>query len=314
MLPGSFGFGIQFSCFPSFPNLKLSNNFLTPQELCYNLLMNPESALQEFHLTEEPSVLPGGSKKTYKVGNIVLKHVAETSLENNHSQQLIQWIAGFSDHIVQEGFRIPRAIKTAQGQWITHDGWTAWTFLEGKHAIKEDIPACIQGIIALHKELKGIAKHPLMDDNRTPWGKADKWCWDEKPLSIQPELKDYVDTLYKLRKPVGSLEDQLIHADLNPENILIAQGLPPAFLDLSPFWRPPEFALAIFANFIGPRRGDGTVLRHFAGIKAFDQMLIRAGIRMLLVMSVIDDLEDWKTSSERQAAQIIIDYITSKPH
>ncbi len=275
--------------------------------------MNPKSALQEFQLIGELSVLPGGSKKTFRAGDVVLKHVAETSLENNHSQELIQWIGDFSERVVQEGFRIPRALKTAEGKWITEDGWTAWTFLEGRHAAREDIPVCIEGIIALHKGLKGIAKHALMEDNHTPWGKADRWCWGEKPEHLQPELKDHIDTLYDLRKPVRGLEDQLIHGDLNPENILIAEGCPPAFLDFSPFWRPPEFALAIFANFIGPRRGDGSVLKHFEGIRAFDQMLVRAGIRMLLVMSVMGDLEDWERCSEREAAQIIIDYIASRP-
>jgi hypothetical protein len=82
--------------------------------------------------------------------------------------------------------------------------------------------------------------------------------------------------------------------------------LSPAFLDFSPFWGPAEFALAIFANFIGPRQGDVSVLKHFEGIAHFDQLLIRAAIRMLLVMSVINDLDDWETCSEKKAAEMII--------
>jgi hypothetical protein len=48
--------------------------------------------LRQFNLTANPEVLPGGSRATFRVGNVVLKQVKETSLENNHSPQLSQWI------------------------------------------------------------------------------------------------------------------------------------------------------------------------------------------------------------------------------
>jgi Ser/Thr protein kinase RdoA (MazF antagonist) len=228
------------------------------------------------------------------VGHAVLKHVKETSLENNHSPQLMQWIADFTPRLDSYGFRLPQPIATVDGRWMTDAGWTAWTFLEGRHATAADVPACIDGIVALHRALRGIPKHPLMDDNRTAWGKAHAWCFGAQPAVAQLQLQPLV---------------QLIHGDLNPENILIAPGLPPAFLDLSPFWAPPEFALAMFANWIGPRRGDIAVLRHFAAIQDFRQLLIRAAIRMLLVMAVIGDLDAWETSTEKRAAELVIQVV-----
>jgi len=86
---------------------------------------------------------------------------------------------------------------------------------------------------------------------------------------------DYVTRLYELRKPIRRKPYQVTHGDLNPENILGAPDLPPAFIDFSPFWAPPELAVAIFANWIGPRRGDAGVLRHFENIPNFAQLLIR---------------------------------------
>ena len=250
--------------------------------------------LREFNLTEHPLLLPGGSTQTFRVGNAVLKRIRETSLENNHSLILIQWIADFSLRLHEDGFRVPKPLPTVDNTWITPDGWTAWTFLEGRHASRADIPECIPAIVAFHKALKPISKHPLMDDNRTPWGKADRWCWGEKPAFVEPKLRSLVDQHYALRQPVDDLEFQLIHADLSPEIILIAPGLSHAFLDLSPFWGPPEFALAIFANFSGPRRGDASVLKYFEAIPQFDQLLIRAGIRMLLVMEAVrSDVDSW---------------------
>lgn len=272
--------------------------------------MPDKSTLEEFNLTGALELLPGGSTKTFRVGNVVLKHIRETSLENNHSLDLIQWIADFSMTIQQVGFRLPRPVHTKSGTWITADGWTAWTVVAGRHATKEDVPQCINGIIALHKAIKNVPKNDLLDDNQTPWGKADRWCWGDKPSYVHPKVKGLVETLYELRKPVSGLESQVIHGDLNPENILIAPNLPPAFIDFSPFWRPAEFALAMFANWIGPRMGDASILAYFKDIRAFDQLLIRAGIRMLLIVSELDGLDGWEKCSEKRAAEIIIEYIT----
>ena len=266
--------------------------------------------LCQFGLSGELDQLPGGSQPIFRVGHAVLKRINETSLENNHSRHLIQWIADFTTHLEMRDFRLPQPIATTNGRWITEDGWTAWTFLDGQHATPNDIPECIAGITALHQTLYDIPKHPLMDDNRTPWGQAHQWCWGSTPPAVQPQLQPLVHQLYALRQPIQSSPPQLIHGDLNPKNILIAPGQPPGFLDFSPFSAPTEFALAVFANWIGPRRGDNTVLQQFAHIFNFAQLLIRAALRMLLVMVVIDDLSYWETSSEKHAAELVIHYVT----
>jgi Phosphotransferase enzyme family len=263
--------------------------------------------LRQFDLAGDTTILTGGTQPIYRAGDAVLKHIEETSLENNHSRELIQWIAEFSATLPQEGFRVPKPIPTATGTWMTADGWTAWTFVQGRHATRADIPACIAAIQAFHRAIRAIPMHPRMRHNQTAWGKADRWCWGKKPEGIQPELCPLVNRLYALRQPVPGLTPQLIHADLNPTNLLIAPDLPPAILDISPFWGPPEFALAIFANFAGPRRGDPSVLDHFAGVREFDQLLVRAGIRMLLVVSALNGLDDWR--EERRAAEMIIERV-----
>jgi uncharacterized protein (TIGR02569 family) len=274
--------------------------------------MDLQDVLDAFNIQASPEQLSGGSQPTFKAGNVVLKRVKETSLENNHSPELIQWIAAFSQALKQDGFRFPKALQTKAGKWITKDGWTAWTVVEGRHSTKADVVGVIAGIIAFHKALAGIQKNPLMDENQTAWGKADRWCWGEKPEPIHPIVEPLVHTLYELRRPVEGLKDQLIHGDLSLANILIAPHLPPAFLDLSPFWRPVEFALGMYANWVGPRQGDKAVLNYFEHMKAFDQMLIRASIRMLLVMHVLGDLEDWETCSEKKAAELVISYVQEK--
>ncbi len=273
-----------------------------------NVCQDLAQAMREFNLAGNPQILPGGSTPNYRIGNIVLKRIRETSLENDHSPELAAWMAEFTSRIPQTGFRLPRPLPTGEDTWITDDGWAATEFLAGHHPRMGEIPGCIRAIQSFHLALAQIPAHPQMNDNHTAWGLAHQWSWGEKPAKVQSELQPLVDRLYALRQPISSAPWQLIHADLNPENILVEPGLAPAFLDFSPFWGPPEFAMAIFANFSGPRRRDMAVLRHFSQISNFKQLLIRAAIRMLLVVSVLDGLEGWETCEEKWAAEHIIEY------
>ena len=93
------------------------------------------------------------------------------------------------------------------------------------------------------------------------------------------------------------------------EYTINAPYLPPAFLDLSPFWRPVEFAVGMYANWVGARQVDIAVLKH---IQAFDQMLLRASLRMLLVMHVLGDVADWETCSKKQTAELDINYLQKR--
>jgi len=85
--------------------------------------------------------------------------------------------------------------------------------------------------------------------------------------------------------------------------------LPVGFIDLTPFWAPVDFAVAIFANWIGPRCGDVSVLKYFEDIPCFEQLLLRAAIRMLLVVSHLEGVDGWEMSSEKKAAEIVLDYL-----
>ncbi len=75
--------------------------------------------------------------------------------------------------------------------------------------------------------------------------------------------------------------------------------------------RSPELIQWI-AEFSQTLKQDGFRFpRHFKPqhIRAFDQMLLRASLRMLLVMHVLGDFEDWETCSEKQAAELVINYM-----
>jgi hypothetical protein len=112
-----------------------------------------------------------------------------------------------------------------------------------------------------------------------------------------------LDGLYALRRPLVGLHDQVIHGDANEENLRIADGLPPAIIDMATYWRPSEFALAVSAFWLGPYRGDASVLRHYEHAREFDQLLLRALIRSLLVMDGFGNVGE--LPSYRAAIEIV---------
>jgi Ser/Thr protein kinase RdoA (MazF antagonist) len=163
-------------------------------------------------------------------------------------------------------------------------------------------------IRALHQRLSNVPKHPALDSNKTAWGVAHRHCFSERPDWVHPLVAPLLDDLYVRIKPLPQLPFQLIHGDLNPDNVVVLKGQPPGFIDFTPFWAPVDFAVAMFANWIGPRRGDTSVLGAFSNEPHFEQFLLRASIRMLLVVSELRGVGDWRT--ERDAAKLVLSYIS----
>jgi len=270
--------------------------------------MLPEHVLDAFNLSGPIQPLSGGTVSVYRVGNLVIKPLMPTSLENPHSLVLAPWLAENFANLTEQGFRLTRQVPTCENRWLTRDNWTAWTVLEGSVPIKDDIPQIVTAIRALHRAISHFSKHPLLDQNDIAWGVAHKYCWGERPPWIHPKLEEIVTALYDKLNPLPPMEWQLIHGDLSPDNILIAPEKPPGFIDFTPFWAPVDFAIAIFANFIGPRKGDASILPYFDDIPHFRQLLLRAAIRMLLVVSELGGVNECQT--ERRAAEIVLDYVS----
>jgi hypothetical protein len=269
---------------------------------------------QAFGVQGEPVRLAGGSVRVVRFGQVVCKPMHPGSLEHTDSYALTRWLGPLLHNLPASGFRLARPLPTSGGDWLSAcHHWTAWTWLAGEPPQPRDIPACITAAEALHHALRPIPKHPLLERNQSIFGWADAACWDARPPDVHPLLAPLVDALYAVRRPVDGLHEQLIHGDLNRDNIAVAPGLPPGFFDLTPFWRPPEFALGMLANWLGPRRGDAGVLHAFEHVRAFEQMLVRAAIRMLLIMQRTPGTPaEFAASSEHQAAELVLDYLRGR--
>ncbi|HEY0603993.1 MAG TPA: phosphotransferase [Herpetosiphonaceae bacterium] len=218
--------------------------------------------------------LPSGEGRTYRAGDVIYRR--DPNAQEN------AFIVELYRSIEQRGFRVPLPLPSTSGAWTTAEGWTAWTFVPGQPATVADLEQVIPAIQSFHRALARVAQPAYLDQRDSPYDRADRLAWSDAP-EVDDRFATLIGPLMQRKRDLPDVGCQLIHGDLNEQNILVAPGLPPALIDMTPYWRPAPFALAVLAFWIGPYRGDAEILRQFAQIPAFDQMLIRMALRTIFV-------------------------------
>ena len=77
----------------------------------------PADVLRAFGATGTPIPVKGGQGKNFRAGNVILKPARDDEETN--------WIAAFYQATHQEGFQLPRPIRSIQGGFVSN-GWQAW--------------------------------------------------------------------------------------------------------------------------------------------------------------------------------------------
>ena len=232
-------------------------------------LFPSEDVLNAFGVKGEPVHLKGGQGTCYRVGNIVFKPVGNI-------EEAI-WLAELNNSIVSGDFRVPRSYKTSNGSWV-YRGWTAVEFLEGKHIpgrYKEAIKVCRD----FHQVIADIPKPDFFDQRSDVFFIADKMAWGELPLTDYELTNQPLKKLFSLYKDLG-LPNQVIHGDWGTGNILFDDKLPPAVIDISPYYRPADFPIAVMMiDAIVYEGVDVSIFNLGKGLKDFDQLVLRAVAR-----------------------------------
>jgi hypothetical protein len=182
--------------------------------------------LAAFGAHGEPELLAGGTGRSWRVGDLVLKPLDCAARE-------IPWQAELFVAIEENGFRVARPRPEVI------EGWTAWTWLAGRHE-----PGRWLDIIAagkrFHAALADIPRPDhIIDTRMNPWEVGDRVAWGERPY----------DGFAELQAALRRVDDppHLIHGDLTG-NVLFHDLLPPAVIDVAPYFRPPEYAYAIVVS------------------------------------------------------------------
>ena len=195
----------------------------------------PAHVVAAFRGSGEPVSIPGGRGGSWRVGGVVLKRSAST--DPDLAEAGLAWQAS---HLPETPVRLARPVASTAGRYVV-DGWTATAFLPGEHRPTRWLDVIAAGD-ALHEAFAGVSRPPMLDERTDPWAIADRVAWGERAAGA-PVPTPLTRRLEGLLEPVP-VARQLVHGDLTG-NVLFADGLPPAVLDLSLYWRPRDYATAI---------------------------------------------------------------------
>jgi uncharacterized protein (TIGR02569 family) len=219
----------------------------------------PQSVLEAWSVVD-PRILAGGQGHAFRAGGVVLKPAGELPQA--------EWLAETLDGLdVASGLRVVRPVRSATGRWVV-DGWSAWRWLDGRHR-----PGACDEILdasgRFHRAVSDVRWSPAMVASHR-WAIADRVAWDEQAA----DLPERVRSLLARRRPVD-LPRQLVHGDLGG-NVLFHDGLPPAVIDVSPYWRPAGYADAIVVADAVACAGGGDELVERLLFQQGEQLLLRA--------------------------------------
>jgi uncharacterized protein (TIGR02569 family) len=181
----------------------------------------------------EPEALAGGQGSAWRAGDLVLKPL-------DMPIEALPWQAQVLSAVEPDGFRVAVPLRSREDQLVV-DGWTAWPLLAGAPAARW--PEIVAVGERFHRALAGVERPAKLLEARTDrWARADRVAWGELAAGRVAAVPE-VARLFAARGPVEAAS-QLVHGDLTG-NVLFADGLLPAVIDFSPYWRPPAYASAI---------------------------------------------------------------------
>jgi len=272
-------------------------------------MAHPPSAevLAAFGLSGIVVPVPGGRGLCYRVGDTILKpcdDIAES-----------QWLSQLSAAILRTSptsyrLAIPMASLSDPNSYAVN-GWAASSFVSGVPSLNH-FPDVFRAANALHADLaKAVKSKPAALANRAfnRFDEADNVAWGEKSVgqvervnqAMLGRLQPILDQLSAAMRPLPGgdpcLKNQLVHMDLLG-NVLIEKDKPPGIIDLTFYWRPAAYALAVVVadglTRLGSRGPElvelylqGGEIKRDVGV----QLLVRALYWRYLTFAIDPDLE-----------------------
>lgn len=248
----------------------------------------PGRVLTAFGAGKPLTPLAGGRGTAWRAGDIVVKPA-------EGSESMLAWQSQALSDIGDDRIRLALPLASRSGAFIV-DGWSASTFCVGAHDQRRWLDVIAVGGV-LHAQMADIACPDVLLARDDRWSIADRAAWGEIPLSPYLDAP-HVARLASRLEPVQT-QAQLIHGDLTG-NVLFADPLPPAVIDLSLYWRPAAYATAIVVADALTWEG--------AAPSDFDRIIASAGFGQFLARAILFRIiTDW-TVDPRAAARLASAY------
>jgi uncharacterized protein (TIGR02569 family) len=199
----------------------------------------PDHVLRAFGATEGPPELSsGGQGRTWRSGGIVLKAVGDPAEAS--------WLANTFEQLHVPGVRLARPVRSSDGRWVV-SGWSAGRFVSGSPAPRYD--DIVLAADSLHGALAGVGEPRFLRERTDLYSWADRVAWgdidDDDGWTGSGHGARLFAALAAGRRPVTA-RSQIVHGDVYG-NVLFAGTAPPAIVDITPYWRPPGWAVGVIA-------------------------------------------------------------------
>ncbi len=199
----------------------------------------PPAVCATFGALEQPKALPGGQGGSWRLGALVLKRVGDDPV----TVEELAWLGANVASTVEVRIAVP--VPATDGRWVV-DGWAATGFLEGTPADRRWTEVLEAGR-AFSRAVAHVPRPAFLDRRHSPWDTGDRTAWGDESVAVGSDgLRLLVDRLAAALRPIAEAA-QLVHGDLGGNVLLDPDGGPPAVIDLSLYWRPPGWALAVVA-------------------------------------------------------------------
>jgi uncharacterized protein (TIGR02569 family) len=224
--------------------------------------------LEAFGATGDPVALGGGEGRCWRADGVVLKPCDD--------ETEWAWLGEVLPTVAQDGFRLALPMRATDGRWVV-EGWCGQPLVAGAHA--ERWVEVIGVGERFHEAIASLARPSFLDRRTNPWSIGDRVAWEEL---APPVAHPILSRLLAMRAPTTA-PSQVIHGDLT-ENVLFAEGLAPAIIDVTPYHRPRGFAAAVvIGDAVRWRDADPEpLLEAVADDPWFPQLFVRAVIYRLV--------------------------------
>lgn len=266
----------------------------------------PEAVLHAFGVTQRLHPLTGGRGTSWRAGRTVLKPLDMPRSALVWQERALRLV------LASTAFRVAAPLRSGDGRLVV-SGWTAWPYLAGGHEDGRWPEIVLVGRL-FHAATAALPRPQFLRGRADWWAVGDRVAWGESPIEPYLTLDTVRDLVAGLRPVLA--RPQLVHGDLTG-NVLFHPELPPAVIDLSPYWRPPAFADAVVVADAMAWQGAGADLPAVvaAGVPEFGQCVLRALIYRIVADRLAggERAHDWQ-APYRPAVRAACDLTAPKTH
>jgi uncharacterized protein (TIGR02569 family) len=233
----------------------------------------------------EPRPRPHLPGPAWACDAVLLRPVSDTVLA--------AWSAATVEELASagvDGIRLARPVRASDGRRVV-SGWAACHDVAGQVRPRHDDVVAVS--LRLHRATAKLARPRFVDDRDDILARADRMAFGERAVSLDAETGgDLFAELARRRLPL-TVPSQLVHGDLfgtvlfagpDEPDEPVADQVPPAVLDIVPFWRPVEWAAAVVVvDALAWGGADAGIVSRWSHLVAWPQMLLHGLLFRLAV-------------------------------